>query len=143
MLPALLGIPLLLLWLRSDISARFREGTQRGKAWTMVVLLGLLGAVLGFFVLGAAGTVLFERINLRAAVGAQPKSLECRVVRFRLRRNPGIEVEFEGRRTDLPTASAYTKPYGSENPSDYRVVVTARPGLLGTWIVDDWQLERP
>jgi hypothetical protein len=140
-LPLAFGVLRVAWWIRSDFKDIFssRGKFQNTLASLFLILILGLGTGLVFFLLPAQ--IIWDRVNLASAREQPQMVVGAKVTEFAYRKNPGIWVRAYGRLTKLPASREFVADYKNENPAHYAASLTTRKGLLGTWIIDDWQLD--
>jgi hypothetical protein len=139
-LPLILGVLSVACWVRSDLKEIFnaQQKLQNSLASLFLLLILGLGAGLVLFLLPAQ--IIWDRINLAASRRQPATEVTATVTEFAFRKSPGIWVRAYGRLAKLPACRDVVADYKNEDPAHYSAALSTRKGLLGTWIIDDWQL---
>jgi hypothetical protein len=144
--PLVLGVGSIAWWVRSDFKKIFSPKEKLQNVLASLFLIVILGAGIGFVVFLLPAQIIWDRVNLAAALKGPSIASIGPVTEFKSRKSKGsqsgIGVRVHGRLTRIPASRSFMADYRNEDPAHYNVALTLRKGLLETWIIEDWDLYR-
>lgn len=142
-MPVIVGNIIAFYWLREKFRALYN--TKASRLAERAVLIGftvLAGAVGGYLVIGFPTNAIFDQLNIRYADQQSATVLYGDVYSITAKsRNRGVHFNLDGKRESFHPAAEFLREHATRDRDKYRVRITARKGLLGTWMVEEWELE--
>ncbi|WP_345255453.1 hypothetical protein [Flaviaesturariibacter amylovorans] len=139
-IPVATGLLLLGYWQRNALLKSF-DGLNWFEKIVMAFLQLAKGAVVSYLVVGFPIEVAWDLVNRSVTGGRPTETLECPVESFSTSKNPKIWYRFQGGLEQVPMVNSWRELYEDESPEGHFIVLKARPALLGTWLVEDWDLQ--
>jgi hypothetical protein len=149
-LPALLGILALLFWVRKEAAADWQkllQGKMRlSDTLYAVILLPLAGAVAGIIFIALPADIIWDRVNWSHAQAAPAVREYVPIRSFSISKTKGrsrgyISVLIEGSKHSIPADPGFVQGYLGQDASRYRLWTERQPGMLGTFYIEDWDLQ--
>ncbi|NUY80957.1 hypothetical protein HUK80_08635 [Flavobacterium sp. MAH-1] len=148
-LPLSVGMVVLAIVCRGWLKEIFTEDGNLPKDGILpkiaaVILLPLMAIVFLYPTVGFIANVIWDRINLNEAQNKPAKTFRCAIWDFHKKRSTrgsnSIYFNFKGESESFNVSKETIKKYVNEDPKDYYLEITVREGIMGNYVVDDWDV---
>ena len=134
---------LLLLVFRKQVQADLNKQPVKTKIFGYGIIV--FAAAFVSFLLTSALSIPFYFINNNVATGNEIVTEQCEITNVTIRKGTktsnSVSFILYAKSNRLYCYTAEMKDlHAQKNYRDYYLIVSARPGLLGTYMLDDWQL---
>jgi hypothetical protein len=142
-LPVLIGLVFLVVFFRGTIREYISESKGFLEKVAVCAFMLLMGLFVSYLSFGTTATLVWTAVNRYRAADKKKQELVCEIRSFHsVMRSHSFGFICEGKNEKLPVTYRTIKPFLHETPRNYYIVLDARKGLWGCYVIDNYEVIR-